>query len=115
MKILICGGRDFKDQERFDYEMDIIHAKFIPTTIISGMARGADKMGVEYAKFHNLELEKFPALWDVHGRAAGPIRNQLMLDEGQPDLVIAFPGGSGTAHMVRISKAAGVEVIQIDN
>jgi hypothetical protein len=43
---------------------------------------------------------------------AGPIRKQQMLDEGKPDLVVAFPGGRGTAHMVRIARAAGIEVIE---
>lgn len=46
----------------------------------------------------------------TNGKAAGPIRNQRMLDEGKPDLVVAFPGGRGTADMVRRAKAAGVPV-----
>ncbi|MEM9912925.1 MAG: hypothetical protein AAF922_19365 [Pseudomonadota bacterium] len=45
------------------------------------------------------------------GRAAGPIRNKEMLDEGCPDLVVAFPGGRGTANMVKQAQAAGVEVL----
>jgi hypothetical protein len=49
--------------------------------------------------------------WHRHGRAAGPIRNQKMLDWG-PDLVVAFAGGTGTAGMVRLARAACVEVIK---
>jgi hypothetical protein len=49
--------------------------------------------------------------WHWHGRAAGPIRNQKMLDWG-PDLVVAFAGGDGTACMMRLARAAGVEVIE---
>ena len=56
----------------------------------------------------------FPADWIRHGRAAGPIRNEQMLREGCPDLVVAFhddPGlGRGTADMVRRALAAGVPV-----
>jgi UDP-N-acetylmuramoylalanine-D-glutamate ligase len=55
----------------------------------------------------------YPAKWDLHGKSAGPIRNQQMLDTGV-DLVIAFPGGKGTAHMVSIAKKAGVKVVEID-
>lgn len=47
------------------------------------------------------------------GRAAGPIRHQRMLDEGMPDLVLALPGGRGTADMVRHATLAGVEVIEV--
>ena len=52
----------------------------------------------------------YPADWDKHGKAAGPIRNKQMIDEGKPDLVIAFPGGRGTAGAVRLAKFAGVTV-----
>ena len=46
------------------------------------------------------------------GRKAGPIRNQRMLDDGKPDLVIAFSGGKGTAGMMAIARRAGVKIIQ---
>ena len=52
----------------------------------------------------------YPAQWDVYGRRAGPIRNQEMIDEGKPDGVVAFPGGKGTADMVRRAEAAGLKV-----
>jgi hypothetical protein len=55
----------------------------------------------------------YMADWDGLGRKAGPIRNQRMLDEGKPDLVIAFPGGRGTADMVRRAREAGVEVVEL--
>jgi hypothetical protein len=50
--------------------------------------------------------------WSI-GRKAGPIRNQRMLDEHAPDLVVAFPGGRGTADMVRRARKSGVEVAKI--
>jgi hypothetical protein len=70
-------------------------------------------MASRYADEHGLSQERFPADWDTHGRAAGPIRNQRMLDVGKPDFVIAFPGGHGTANMVRKAKAAGVQVLEV--
>ncbi len=81
--------------------------------IISGMARGVDTLAVDWAINNWCKWHEFPADWEANGTAAGPIRNQKMLDEGKPDLVIAFPGGSGTADMVRRAKAAGVKVVEI--
>ena len=56
----------------------------------------------------------YPADWDTHGRGAGPIRNKQMLEEGKPDLVIAFPGGKGTANMIGQAKEAGIPVREIE-
>ena len=53
----------------------------------------------------------FDADWQKYGRAAGPIRNKQMLDEGSPDLVIAFAGGRGTENMVKQSEAKKVPVV----
>lgn len=50
--------------------------------------------------------------WSKYGKAAGPMRNQKMLDEYKPDLVVALPGGRGTADMVSRARVAGVEVIE---
>lgn len=58
---------------------------------------------------------EFPAKWKMYGRSAGAIRNAVMLSEFQPDIVVAFPGGRGTAHMVRIARAAGIDVIEISS
>lgn len=57
--------------------------------------------------------EPYPADWVRLGRAAGPVRNQLMIEQGKPDLVVAFPGNFGTADCVRRAKAAGVPVMEV--
>ena len=122
MRILVCGGRDFDDRKFLYQELEkvAIDHLFIdgnenPTgvQIISGMARGADTLAVDWAKLNYCEVLEYPADWDKHGKAAGPIRNQEMLEQGKPDLVLAFPGGRGTAHMVRIAEQAGVEVRKV--
>lgn len=84
-------------------------------TFISGKAKGADSLGEKYAKEWGAKVLEFPADWDKYGKRAGPIRNQQMLDEGKPDLVVAFPtkNSKGTYHMIRIAKEAGVETIVI--
>lgn len=83
------------------------------TEIISGMARGADSLAAEWATKFGFPLQKFPADWKKYGKAAGSIRNQQMLDEGKPDLVIAFPGGTGTRDMIKKANKAGVRVIEV--
>jgi len=81
--------------------------------LIHGGARGADRAADEWAVVSWVVVEEYKADWKNDGRAAGPIRNQRMLDLGKPDLVIAFPGGRGTADMVKRARKAGVEVMEI--
>lgn len=109
MRALVCGGRDYSDKWALFSVLDGFGPPEI-TEIISGMARGADSLAAEWAMRFGFKLHKFPADWNKHGKAAGAIRNQQMLDEGKPDVVIAFPGGTGTADMVRRAKKAGIKV-----
>lgn len=111
MRILVCGGRDFNDQALFDRVM--APYKSPDTVIIQGNAKGADSMAYWWALVNAGEEEHYQADWENEGKRAGILRNIRMLKEGKPDLVIAFPGGKGTAHMVRIAKKAGVEVIEV--
>ncbi len=88
---------------------------WLPTdiVIIAGGAKGVDSAAADFAIMAFCQLQEFKADWDKHGKAAGPIRNQQMLNEGKPDLVVAFPGGRGTADMVRRARKAGVPVKEI--
>lgn len=83
-------------------------------TIIHGDAPGVDHLADTWAVVNWVQIKRFPAKWDQYGRGAGPLRNQQMLDEGKPDLVIAFPGGKGTANMTKLAREAGVKVIEIE-
>lgn len=115
-RILVCGGRDYADRDRlYGVLDDLLKASGYFDCVISGMARGADRLAAEWADARKVPLAPFPADWNKHGRAAGPIRNQQMLDDGKPTLVIAFPGGRGTADMVRRSKAADVRVMELQS
>lgn len=123
MRILVCGGRDFDDKQLLYTTLDTItprsepdeYGNDMPTgvTIIHGKARGADSLADDWAICNWCSVEEYPADWDKHGKAAGPIRNQQMLDEAKPDLVLAFKGGRGTSHMIRIAEKAGVEVRKV--
>ena len=66
-------------------------------------------------KDRGVPFDVYMADWKRLGRKAGPIRNQRMLVEGKPDLVVAFPGGKGTAGMVTLARNASVEVIVVDS
>src|SRR3990167_8292284 len=109
MRVLVCGGRDFHN---VDLMYDVLKQWDI-THVISGHARGADQMAEMWADEHGVPLTIFPAEWDKFGRMAGPIRNQQMLDEGMPDLVVAFPGGRGTADMVARVKRASINLYEV--
>lgn len=109
-RVLVCGGRDYHDS---DHIWGVLYDIPGITCIIHGGADGADRQAMIFAQTNGFRHAVFQADWHTHGRAAGPIRNQRMLDEGKPDLVVAFPGGKGTADMVRRSKAAGIPVREI--
>ncbi len=108
MRVLVCGGRDYDDEPAVVRALVAARATFV----IDGGAPGADTLAWKWAKRHLAPdcRRTFDAEWHKHGKGAGPMRNQQMLDEGRPDLVIAFPGGRGTADMVRRAERAGVPV-----
>jgi UDP-N-acetylmuramoylalanine-D-glutamate ligase len=117
-RVLVCGGRDYSDREAvaralLPYRPRKPATEVSDTILILGGATGADAIAEEWADVWGVRKRVFPANWQKHGRAAGPLRNQQMLDEGRPDIVIAFPGGRGTADMVRRARAAGVPVTEI--
>lgn len=112
-RVLVCGGRKFRNRELMFRVLDASDKAQAIGVIISGMAYGADTLAVEWAKKWGVTVEGYPADWDRYGRSAGPRRNQQMLDEGKPDVVYAFPGGVGTADMVKRAHKAGVTVVKI--
>lgn len=122
-RVLVCGGRKYglvddgegnwyPDYPVINAAIGIIKA-YKPTHIISGGATGADQIGIFAAQCIPVTYSIYKADWGTHGKAAGMIRNKQMLVEGKPDMVLAFPGGRGTANMVEIARKAGVEVVEI--
>ena len=111
---LVCGGREFNDQTMFDSAMgDLLRLRGCPSVVIHGDARGADRMAGAWADRMAVAVVAVPAQWGLHGRAAGVIRNQAMLDSARVDLVVAFPGGRGTADMMGRARKAGIDVAEI--
>lgn len=113
MKVLICGGRDFNDVDFIHVELDRLHAQYHFNTVIEGDARGVDRIAGEWARATGIHLVEFPANWKEEGRHAALIRNERMLREGKPDLVIAFPGGGGTSHTYWQAEKLGILVVKI--
>jgi hypothetical protein len=111
LRVLVCGGRDYTDADALYAALDALPQ---PLIIIHGAARGADALASLWAESRGQQQVSFPARWSEYGKAAGRYRNIEMLESGEPDLVIAAPGGRGTAHMVKSARAAGVRICHIN-
>lgn len=96
MRVVVTGGRDYADSATVYATLDAIK----PTIIAQGDAAGADGLARAWANERGVPCVGYPADWS-RGRKAGPLRNAMMLRNFQPDLVVAFPGGTGTADCVR--------------
>lgn len=110
MKVLVCGGRKYDNRERVFEVLDALNLAYGVTAIIAGGATGADQLAYEWSLSRLKSAWIYPAKWDSYGKAAGPIRNAIMLREGKPDLVVAFPGGRGTKNMIQQAIDKGVKV-----
>ena len=109
MRLLVCGSRDWIDKNLI---REHIKALSNIEVIIEGDARGADRLAGEISEELEIPLLKFPARWHQFGYTAGVLRNKQMLDEGKPDLVLAFhddiQSSKGTKHMLKIAKDSQV-------
>jgi predicted Rossmann-fold nucleotide-binding protein len=113
LKVLVCGGRDWVDAELVESALNSLHAARGPfSCLITGAARGVDRIAGRWARQNGILEWDFLPEWHRAGTPDGALRNQRMIAEGAPDLVIAFPGGLGTADMVERAKAAEIEVIE---
>jgi len=109
MKILVCGGRDYNDTNKINQTL----TELAPNCVIHGGARGADILAAQWAKSKGIPAVEVLANWDYYQKAAGPIRNKWMLEFCEPDIVVAFPGGRGTANMIEQAEAKGIKVIRV--
>jgi len=121
MNILICGSRDWNDFTTIKKYLEEVkntdNLSQQPITIIHGGCKGADSIAGYLATRLGFQVRVFKADWTKYGKSAGPIRNQQMLDEGQPNLVVAFhdalEDSKGTLDMVSRSRKAEIKVIVI--
>lgn len=112
MKVLICGDRNWRDEAAI---ASCIDALPLGAIIIQGEARGADKIAGRLAAKKGFHVMSFPANWNRYGKAAGPIRNRQMMQEGSPHLTVFFHNNlrqsKGTRDMVKVSVDKGVPVL----
>lgn len=106
MRVLVCGGRAFDDEWLLNRTLDELHAVEPFEVVIHGTATGADSLADAWAKRNKIDVLRYPADWKRYGNSAGPIRNQQMIDEGHPDIAIAFKGGRGTRDMIEKCRQA---------
>lgn len=104
--VIVCGGRDYRDAAKVDEVLSALN----PSSVAQGGASGADALAREWARARGIVVVTYHADWRAYGPAAGPRRNREMLERVTGALVVAFPGGKGTADMVRQARAKGVEV-----
>ena len=113
-RVLVTGGRNFCDFRLVYKILDFIK----PKCIIHGGASGADSLADRYARELKIPLIVYPAQWNLYKRPgrknpAGFIRNQQMIDEGKPTLLVVFPGGSGTQDMVKRAKINSIPITKV--
>jgi hypothetical protein len=115
-RIIIAGSRTLEDMPYSDFAETV--SGFISNLsnlsggveVVSGTARGPDTMGERYARENGIKCVRFPAKWDLYGKAAGMIRNQMMSWYGTH--LLAFHDGSsfGTKAMIEMAKKDGLSV-----
>jgi len=111
--VLVSGGREYTNWDKVNEFLTDIHKETPIEKIVHGGARGADSLGGKWARENGVVEKVYKADWGTHGKAAGVIRNQEMLDEEDIDLLVSFPGGKGTADMKKRAKYKGVEIKEV--
>lgn len=114
MVVAVTGGRLFKDVAMVARVLGRVHEARGISLLVNGQCAGLDRLARAWAIENGISISDHPVLpweWARFGPTAGPLRNQRMIDLEKPRLVVAFPGGNGTADMVRRAKRAGIEVM----
>jgi len=101
MKVIIAGSRHMPFSQYHLIDKAVKLSGWCVTEVVCGMARGADMMGGKWAYENSIPVKKFPADWDTHGRAAGPIRNSEMRDYADALIVFIWEGSRGSVNMLR--------------
>lgn len=118
-RIVISGSRQFNDYEYLLKKFNFITSEipFDTIEIITGGARGTDKLGERFAREHDIKLTLFPAEWSKYGFAAGPVRNKQMAVYAKEEYAIlcAFWNGKskGTLNMIEAAISTGFDEIHV--
>lgn len=108
MKVIIAGGRDVTD---YSAVVSAIKASlFTITEVVSGKARGADRLGELWAEANGIPIKPFPADWNQYGRGAGHIRNEQMAEYADALIAIWDGQSRGTKNMIERADKHGLQV-----
>lgn len=118
IRVIVAGSRDFNDFSLVEkslmsyFKENQLHRADIE--IISGTARGADRLGEIFANKYGLKLTKFPADWDYYGKSAGYVRNEQMAKYASKEngVLFAFWNGTskGTKHMIDLANKYNLKI-----
>jgi hypothetical protein len=121
MICIVAGSRSITDYTTVKTAIEA--SGFDVTCLVSGGARGVDSLGERWAQENGVRIKRFPADWNKHGKAAGPIRNAEMADYIQQHasdwdgcgLIAVWDGISrGTDHMIDNAKSKNIPVFVYD-
>lgn len=114
--VVVTGGRNFADYDLVRLTLDDVVERYDVNCLVQGGASGADALAKKYRRLdakRPLAMCEAKPNWKLHGKAAGPIRNRWMLENWKPLVVVAFPGGRGTADCVRQARELGLTVLEV--
>lgn len=115
LRVVVTGGRDYDDRAMVSMCLNRLLDNGMNALIHGACRTGADQLAEDWFQKHSdkVGIGRFPADWRMYGKMAGPIRNQKILNECKDiNLVLAFPGGRGTADMRARAEAAGIPVVR---
>ena len=113
MKLIIAGGRDFGDLGLVYHWADLFKYHYDLECVVSGKAKGADRLGETWAEENDIPVKAFPADWKQFGKSAGPIRNNDMADYATALLAFWDMESKGTQHMIQAMLTREKEVVII--
>jgi lactate dehydrogenase-like 2-hydroxyacid dehydrogenase len=111
MKTIVAGSRYITDQKVVNES--ILDSKFEITELVSGTCRGVDYCGLRFAKENDIPIREFPALWNLYGKKAGPIRNQAMVDYADALIAIWDGKSKGTKDIIERAKKKNLKLLVV--
>ena len=118
MKVIVAGGRDFKDYDLLKFTLDNFQQEYGNITeVVSGTAKGVDKLGEQYANENNIPIKRFVPDWEGLGKKAGHVRNRLMGDYAKEHngMLVAFwdNQSKGTKGMIDYATKIGLKSVVV--
>lgn len=110
LKVIVAGSRGFDNYELLQEKLDFYLRNHDDVEIVSGTARGADRLGERYAIARGLPLKKFSANWNKYGKKAGYLRNEQMVNYADACVVFWDGKSKGSKHTIDLAKKHGLKV-----